>query len=359
MKKLIVFVLTLNLLNPTLAFAGANLGQLSLQKAVRNFSDQGSFANQAEIHLGEEVEFKIEIKSSNNFNVVDVVVSDTFPSHLLEYIPGSLTVNGQSYNTGLTNGGLRFSSISSSPTVIMYKAKTIQSGQSQDTSVAYGQNANQVSSMTSITIPARPHNHQSTSSNPNNTTTNQTQSGNIVNQNSLNEVEEHACLHVQNGPDRAISASSQTQGAPDVSRSHTRFNISLANNNNYVSFTPSTSGDYVFLFNQNLPIKILNSAGGEISSIAGASATCPSAIKRVVAELTSGTFYIQVGSGVSIVNLVIERAEQNVFNAGSVSGVNTFTAPDTGAKNLLHAFTFGAIITLIIFLVIKKSNFKF
>lgn len=354
MKKLLFLFLILPLFTPHLTLAGANLGQLSLQKTVRNLSDAGDFASTAEVHLGEEVEFKLEIKSANGINIVDAVVSDTFPSHLLEYLPGSLTVNGQNAQTGLTSGGLRFTSITASPTVIMYKAKTIQSGQSQDTASATAQNANPVSSATTLTIPARSH------ANPNpptgNTNPNPTPNGTVTNQNLIDELEEHACLHVQNGPDRAISASAQIQGAPDASRSHTRFNISLPNNQNYVAFTPPTSGDYIFLLNQNLPVKITNSSGGEISLMSGSSATCPSAVKKVIAELNNGTYYLQFSGGSGAVNLVVERAEHNIFNPGNVAGTNTFTSPETGGNSLLSALLFGAIISLITLFAIKQIN---
>ncbi len=356
MKKLLFLFLILPFISPHLALAGANLGQLSLQKTVRNLSDAGDFASTAEVHLGEEVEFKLEVKSANGINIVDAVVSDTFPSHLLEYLPGSLTVNGQSSPTGLTSGGLRFTSITASPTVIMYKAKTIQSGQSQDTASATAQNANPVSSATTLTIPARSHanpNPPTGNTNPNPTPT---PNGTVTNQNLIDELEEHACLHVQNGPDRAVTATQQTQNAPDVSRSHTRFNISLPHNQNYVAFTPPTSGDYIFLLNQNLPVKITNSSGGEISLMSGSSATCPSAVKKVLAELNNGTYYLQFSGGSGAVNLVVERAEQNIFNPGSVAGTNTFTAPETGSNTLLSALLFGAIISLLTFLAIKQVN---
>lgn len=126
--------------------------QLSIVKEVRNVTANRSFMNNETAYQNDTVEYRIKVSSTTATPVNNVVVTDTFNSQL-EYINNSLMVNGQSSQTGLTTGGLRFSSVNQSGVEIKYQAKVLaSSGTLTNTAAATGDNVNRVEDQANVTV---------------------------------------------------------------------------------------------------------------------------------------------------------------------------------------------------------------
>ena len=94
---------------------------LKIEKLVRNVSFAGNFADFISAKVGETVEYKIKVSSTSG-TLNNVKVTDSFPTQFLDYVQGTLKVNGQGGYSGLVNPGLTLNNITSSGTEITYQA---------------------------------------------------------------------------------------------------------------------------------------------------------------------------------------------------------------------------------------------
>lgn len=125
------------------------------------------------------------------------------------------------------------------------------------------------------------------------------------------ELDEHACLHVVHGPSRTVTASANQTHAPDVSRAHTRFDISLTGEG-YTSYTADEAVDYVFYLTKNIPFSVFNAAGSQmLFEVYGANVQqCPQAAVKHLVPLNQGTYSLKFdASNESLVGLVVEKSE--------------------------------------------------
>ncbi len=115
-----IFLLFLMAL-PASASAGVNatVGTARVTKEVRRSGD-GGFARHIQVQPGDMVEFRITVYCSAPGTIT---VRDEFDSASMSYMTGSLQVNGQASQPGLSGPGLQFSCGTNNTYVIIYVAQ--------------------------------------------------------------------------------------------------------------------------------------------------------------------------------------------------------------------------------------------
>ena len=124
-------------------------------------------------------------------------------------------------------------------------------------------------------------------------------------------LDEHACLHVEHGQPHNVTASTDVGYAPDVSRPHTRFDVSSAvDGPGFVEYAVSEASEYAFYLTQALPVSISTSDGTSVAFQTARQAVhdCPDGTEKYVAALERGTYYLQLEPTSKPTTLVIENA---------------------------------------------------
>jgi uncharacterized repeat protein (TIGR01451 family) len=97
-------------------------GVINLTKGVENVTaGETSFSPSTSGKLGDTLEYQIEVSAGTSVTLNNVLVTDSYNSSQLTYVPGSLEVNGQPHASGLTSGGLSFPSVTQTPEIITYE----------------------------------------------------------------------------------------------------------------------------------------------------------------------------------------------------------------------------------------------
>lgn len=124
------------------------------------------------------------------------------------------------------------------------------------------------------------------------------------------------CEHLEEGPATAVTATATSQDAPAVSDDHRRYDISLVDvaggKGGNVKFASAEQGDFILFLGANVPVKVLDSNGGEVAieESATSSATCDAIKGRHVVELGVGTYTFEFGpTPATLVQLVLEHGE--------------------------------------------------
>lgn len=124
-------------------------------------------------------------------------------------------------------------------------------------------------------------------------------------------VKEDACEHMADGPALAVTAAGSGDGPlPDVSASHTRFDIALApagvDRGGFLAFKADGKNDFFFALNRAAALDIRDSAGtamvreGAVDTASGCAV-----VKGIHAyELPAGTFILRLAAPDSSVSLV-------------------------------------------------------
>lgn len=113
--------------------------------------------------------------------------------------------------------------------------------------------------------------------------------------------EDHACTHMQEGPYRTATASVELASAPDVSRVHTRFDVTLVavegGLGGFVRYTPTTPGYHALFLSDDVPVQLFDATGAPVCVLAHkAGSACPAAISHfVVMFLEAGHWYLLFG----------------------------------------------------------------
>lgn len=133
---------------------------------------------------------------------------------------------------------------------------------------------------------------------------------------SPNEADVEGCEHLKEGPAASVTASTSASGAPAVSNDHKRYDITLpagsGGNVGSVSFAAAEATDYVFFLGANVPLKVTNASGQEVTfeESATKSDQCTEVKGRYVAPLQVGTYTLTFGpTSESRVSLVIEETD--------------------------------------------------
>lgn len=131
----------------------------------------------------------------------------------------------------------------------------------------------------------------------------------------VNELDEHTCLHIEHGPFRSVAAVHAPAPLPDVSRIHTRFDITLAekrgDSRGTVSFEATESSEYAFYVTEKIPVTLLAPDGKIIPFEASQAVVkdCPAAKVKHVADLDTGIYRLSFGEApVGTVGIAIENA---------------------------------------------------
>lgn len=110
---------------------------------------------------------------------------------------------------------------------------------------------------------------------------------------------EEGCEHMTEGPAQPISASLEGAG-PDVSTSHTRFDVALATqeagNGGFVSYASGEAGDYRFYLSVDVPVSVKDALGAPVaieSSASGGDCTVIALYHTI--ELGVGTYTLSFG----------------------------------------------------------------
>jgi hypothetical protein len=126
MKKVLFFVLGIVFfVFPFHADAGYPPYYTSDIRIIKEVRTQGSgYAKHIQAHSGDVVEFKITVTCVGG-QISDVIIRDSFDTGAMSYMDGSIAVNGQPAQPGLSSTGLRFSCQNGVPIVITYAARVI------------------------------------------------------------------------------------------------------------------------------------------------------------------------------------------------------------------------------------------
>ncbi len=112
-----------------------------------------------------------------------------------------------------------------------------------------------------------------------------------------------ACEHLAEGPAQAVAAKTTDAAAelPDVSTSHTRFDVTLPADVSgtyagYVKFLAPAAGSYLLVANAAVPIQVIDSAGKAVAPTAQVAVGACAAVKTQL-ELPLGvaTYRVKVG----------------------------------------------------------------
>jgi hypothetical protein len=118
------------------------------------------------------------------------------------------------------------------------------------------------------------------------------------------DLEAEVCEHYAEGPFIEHTAADAVESAPDVSTEHTAHRITLIElagaNGGYVTFQAPAAGEYVFFFDQDVPLSVQSSAGSDVlieesCDPSACSATCDLVKGKHLVDLAVGTYYLELG----------------------------------------------------------------
>ena len=113
--------------------------------------------------------------------------------------------------------------------------------------------------------------------------------------------EAEACEHLTQGPASVATASTDSDLAPDISKSHTRHDLTLAGDadkkGGYVKFIAAKSGDYVVVMNADVPAQVVDAQGNALTpkSEATLQAGCAAIKRKAVYTLGVATYRLKLG----------------------------------------------------------------
>lgn len=126
--------------------------EMELVKTVRNINDNTEFSHNVSAKQNDRVEYKIFVRALTSTNLRNVRVTDEIPLGLTPE-SGSLKVDGQSVNPGLTSGGLVFENINQSGITITYRATVhVNSGTLTNLARATSDNAQSKLDRANVTV---------------------------------------------------------------------------------------------------------------------------------------------------------------------------------------------------------------
>jgi hypothetical protein len=127
--------------------------------------------------------------------------------------------------------------------------------------------------------------------------------------------EAEACEHLSDGPAQAVLAvaAEEVAGLPDISKSHTRFDVTLPGDAGklagYVKFVSTKSGDTLLVANADVPMQLVDGTGAAVQpkSEATSQAGCAAVKRRAVYTLGVATYRLKLGpTATSTVGLLFE-----------------------------------------------------
>jgi hypothetical protein len=133
----------------------------------------------------------------------------------------------------------------------------------------------------------------------------------------ISDFEKDGCEHLKDGPAKAVTATSAVTGAPDVSDEHTRFDIALVDvsggKGGTVIYRAGAQKDFGFILNQDVTLKVKDSAGAEVAfeETAKNSSACTELKAKYVAGLKAGSHTLEFGptTQASVSLVVVEGGE--------------------------------------------------
>ena len=126
-------------------------------------------------------------------------------------------------------------------------------------------------------------------------------------------VDVEGCEHLQEGPEVAITATADQNGAPALADDHMRYDVALIDvaggKGGVVAFAADQASDFVFFLGAGVPVAITDSAMAEvdIEESATSSPECDDIKGRHLVELAVGTYYLELGPTTETsVSIVVE-----------------------------------------------------
>lgn len=78
--------------------------------------------------------------------------------------------------------------------------------------------------------------------------------------------EKHACLHARSGPFASATAADEA-AAPEVSKTHTAYTVTLSASPQWVAYRPKSAGTYAFFSDPAVRIAVRGGAGAQLATI--------------------------------------------------------------------------------------------
>jgi hypothetical protein len=129
-------------------------------------------------------------------------------------------------------------------------------------------------------------------------------------------IDVEGCEHLIEGPEVAVTATAETDGAPAVGDDHMRYDVTLVEvdggNGGSVAFDADEASDFIFFLSADVDMTITDSEGAEVAieESASSSPECEEIRGRHVAELEVGTNYLTFGpTDEAELSVVIEHAD--------------------------------------------------
>ena len=148
---------------------------------------------------------------------------------------------------------------------------------------------------------------------------------------------EHSCFHVVFGPTSTAMAtpgSTPTAATPHIDSVHTQFRVALPTpeGTNTVLYTPERSGQWLVFLQADVPIVVVNEAGGALPALyqqLGDTGCESLPVVRAYALVAGATYRLTLGpTALSEVGIVIEYVDDFVVRNGRDSDADGFGDPD-------------------------------
>lgn len=133
-------------------------------------------------------------------------------------------------------------------------------------------------------------------------------------------IEEEGCEHIQQGPNKAVSAAVDAMLAPNATAEHTRIDVSLVDvtdgKGGAVQLIPDEAGEFYLFLSADVPIKLTKASdGAEVTAeeVGGAVEACSASIpKHYVFDLEASTYVLNFGPTTEAeVRFVFEHAGEH------------------------------------------------
>lgn len=126
--------------------------------------------------------------------------------------------------------------------------------------------------------------------------------------------EEHACIHMEDGPAEPVVATASLTSAPSLAEPHTRYDVALDQVSDtapaYVSFSASDAADYLIMLSAVEPVRVLDETGELVPFLESreSSVYCEAIQSRHVATLEAGQYYLELGpTSATSLSVVLEE----------------------------------------------------
>lgn len=133
----------------------------------------------------------------------------------------------------------------------------------------------------------------------------------------ISTTDQEACEHLGESTSEKVTAAKTLNDAPVIQDNHKRHEVTLPSDKSkaFVRLNAEEAGDFIFFVDKTLSVELKNSSGETVNfeKVERSSAACATIKGKYTAELSPGTYFLQLGPDGTqwseVVSVLVEHVE--------------------------------------------------